>query len=317
MAAFVVRRLLWGVFLVFGVICITFFAVEAAPGNPFAHLESPKMTKADLEAIKEKWGYGEDKTAWDRFVIYLDHLREGDLGTSIATNRPVSDILRAAIPNTLKLTVAALLLDFAIGILIGVVSALRQNSVLDHVCTVGSLFVYSMPGFWLALMLALVFAVTLQWLPRSGLHDPGETGVLDYLEHLILPAFTLGVAAAASTARFQRSALLEVIRQDYIRTARAKGLEERQVIWKHAMRNALLPTITLFGLYLPFLFSGAIITESVFGWPGVGQRTIDAILKRDVQVVTAITIVTTTMVIVGSLVADILYAIVDPRVRLS
>jgi peptide/nickel transport system permease protein len=316
--AYIVRRLLWGVFLVFGVICITFFAVEAAPGNPFAHLESPKMTKEDLQAIKEKWGYGEDKTAWDRFIIYGQHLLyEGDLGTSIAKNRPVSEILKAAIPNTLKLTVAALLLDFAIGIVIGVISALRRNSVLDHVCTVGSLFVYSMPGFWLALMLALVFAVTLQWLPRSGLHDPGETGILDYLEHLILPAFTLGVAAAASTARFQRSALLEVIRQDYIRTARAKGLEERTVIWKHAMRNALLPTITLFGLYLPFLFSGAIITETIFGWPGVGQRTIEAIMMRDVPVVTAITIVTTTMVILGSLVADILYAIVDPRVRLS
>ncbi|MCZ6785703.1 MAG: ABC transporter permease, partial [Planctomycetota bacterium] len=153
--------------------------------------------------------------------------------------------------------------------------------------------------------------------PRHGIHSPGESGFLDYLKHLILPAFTLGIAAAAYTARFQRSALLEVIRQDYIRTARAKGLSETRVIWKHAMKNALLPTITLLGLYLPFLVSGAIITESIFAWPGMGQASIKAILDRDVQVVTAITIVSTSMVVLGSLVADILYAVVDPRVRLS
>jgi len=318
MFAFIVRRLVWGAFLVVGVICLTFFAVEAAPGNPFAHLESPKMTKDDLRRIKEKWGYGEDKTSFYRFKKYAHHLvLEGDLGTSIAENRPVAQILRDAIPNTLKLTIAALILDFSVGILLGVLSALRANSLLDHACTLGSLFLYSMPGFWLALMLALIFAVNLQWLPRSGIHSPGETGILDYLRHLTLPAFTLGVAAAASTARFQRSALLEVIRQDYIRTARAKGLDERTVVWKHAMRNALMPTITLFGLYLPFLFSGAIIVESIFGWPGMGSVVLDSINKRDVPVVTAVAIVGTTMVIVGSMVADILYAVVDPRVRVK
>ena len=316
MLAFVVRRLVWGVFLVFGVVCITFFAVEAAPGNPFAHLESPKMTKADLERIRVKWGY--DKSVGHRFNLYVKNLvLEGDLGTSIAENRQVSDMLADAIPNTLQLTIAALILDFAIGILIGVVSALRQYSKLDHACTLGSLFVYSMPSFWLALMLALVFAVNLKWLPRSGIHDAGVTGVLDYLEHLILPAFALGVAAAASTARFQRSALLEVIRQDYIRTARAKGLTERRVVWKHAMRNALLPTITLFGLYLPFLFSGAIIIEKIFGWPGMGSLALEAIMRRDVPVVTAVTIVAASMVVLGSLIADILYAVVDPRVRVQ
>ena len=199
----------------------------------------------------------------------------------------------------------------------GVVSALRQHSKLDHSLTIGSLFLYSMPSFWLSLMLALVFAVKLQWLPRYGIHDPDETGFWDYLEHLILPAFGLGIASAAATARYQRSALLEVIRQDYVRTARAKGLSERSVIWKHAMKNALLPTITLLGLWLPFLVGGAIITEYIFAWPGMGSVAIDAISKRDVPVVTAVTIVSTIMVVAGSLIADILYAVVDPRVRLS
>lgn len=318
MFAYVVRRLLWGVFLVVGVISLTFFAVEAAPGNPFAHLESPKMSRPDLEGIKAKWGYGPDTSAFERFGKYVKHLVfEQDLGVSIAQNRPVGQILAAAIPNTLKLTIAALFLDFAIGIALGVVAALRRNSILDHVTTVGSLFLYSMPGFWLALMLALVFAVELQVLPRSGIHEPGETGLVDYLEHLLLPAFSLGVTAAASTARFQRSALLEVVGQDYIRTARAKGLPESRVIAKHAMKNALLPTITLLGLGLPSLVSGAIIIETIFGWPGMGLVAIDAIGKRDVPVVVAVTIVATTMVILGSLLADILYAVVDPRVRLG
>ena len=316
MLAFIVRRLAWGFFIVAGVIIITFFAVEAAPGDPFARLESPKMTKDALDAIKKKWGY--DKKPLERFGIYVKRLvTEGDLGDSIAQNRPVSHILKDALPNTLKLTLAALALQLILGIFIGVVQAFKQHSRTDQVFTFGSLFLYSMPGFWLALMLALIFAVKLGWLPRHGIHSPGESGFLDYLKHLILPAFTLGIAAAAYTARFQRSALLEVIRQDYIRTARAKGLSETRVIWKHAMKNALLPTITLLGLYLPFLVSGAIITESIFAWPGMGQASIKAILDRDVQVVTAITIVSTSMVVLGSLVADILYAVVDPRVRLS
>ncbi|MCZ6572856.1 MAG: ABC transporter permease [Planctomycetota bacterium] len=318
MFAFVVRRLIWGVFIVLGVIVLAFFAVEAAPGDPFAHLESPKMTKEDLALIKEKWGYGPDKTTMDRFGIYIKRLvLEQDLGDSIAQGRPVSQILSTAIPNTLKLTVAALILDLLLGISLGVIQAFKQHSWLDRIGTFGSLFLYSMPGFWLALMLALIFAVTLGWLPRHGINSPGESGFGDYLKHLILPAFTLGVAAAAYTARFQRSALLEVIRQDYIRTARAKGLSETKVIWKHAMKNALLPTITLFGLYLPFLMSGTIIIESIFAWPGMGLASIQAINARDPQVVTAITIVATTMVVLGSLIADILYAVVDPRVRLS
>jgi peptide/nickel transport system permease protein len=316
--AFVVRRLLWGAFIVFGVITITFFAVEAVPGDPFSGIQSPKMTPEAIEAYKASRGYGKGSTALSRYRDYLGALfLRGDLGKSIAQNRPVTDMLADAIPNTLKLTLAALFLDMALGILFGVISALRQHSRLDNAITLGSLFLYSMPGFWLSLMLALVFAVKLGWFPRHGIHSPGGGGFLDYLHHLAMPSVALGVAAAASTARFQRSALLEVIRQDYIRTARAKGLPERTVIWKHAMRNALLPTITLLGLYLPFLFSGAIITESIFAWPGMGSMTIEAIHNRDVEVVSAVTIVGTTMVLAGSLLADALYAVADPRVRLS
>lgn len=318
MLAYVVRRLLWGVFIVFGVITITFMAVELAPGNPFSGLQSPKMTPEAIERLAKSWGYGTDDTAWTRYKIYMRELvLHANPGTSISENRPVSQLLASAIPNTLWLTMAALVLDLSLGILIGVISALRQHSRLDNALTVGSLFLYSMPGFWLSLVLAMVFAVKLGWFPRQGMHRPESGSFFDLLHHLALPCVTLGIAAAASTARFQRSALLEVIRQDYIRTARAKGLSERSVIWKHAMRNALLPTITLLGLYLPFLFGGAIITEGIFAWPGMGSLTINAIRQQDMPVVMAVTVVDTSMVVIGSLLADILYAIVDPRVRYS
>ncbi|MGH7162540.1 MAG: ABC transporter permease [Planctomycetota bacterium] len=317
MLAYVVRRLLWGVFIVFGVISIAFAAVEAVPGDPFSAMQSPKMTAEDLARHKASWGYGPDKTGWDRFGIYLKRLARGDLGTSVQENRPVSQMLAGAIPNTLKLAVAALVLEFVLGVFLGVLAALRHQSWIDHLFTLFSLFFYSMPGFWLALMLTLVFSVHLGWLPRHGIQSPGESGLVDYLKHLVLPCATLVATSAAYTARFQRSALLEVIRQDFVRTARAKGLSERAVVWKHAMRNALLPTITLLGLSLPFLVGGAVITEYIFGWPGMGQLTIKAIADRDVTVVMAVTIVGTTMVLLGSLLADILYAIADPRVRLA
>lgn len=240
-----------------------------------------------------------------------------DLGTSILNKEPVVSYLASPLLNTLLLTVAAIFLDFLLGIVIGVLSAIRQNTRLDHAITVGALFIYSMPGFWLALMLVLLFAVKLRWLPAEGMHDVGETGLLDLLEHMILPTFVLGIGAAAATARYQRSSLLEVLGQDYIRTARAKGLDENTVIWKHAMRNALIPIITLFGLSLPFLVSGAVIVETIFSWPGMGSEAIKAIRGRDVFVVSGITLIGTTMVILGNLLADVLYAVVDPRVRLE
>ncbi|MBI4563987.1 MAG: ABC transporter permease [Planctomycetes bacterium] len=240
-----------------------------------------------------------------------------DLGTSILNKQPVVSYLARPLFNTALLAVAALFLDFLIGILIGVLSAVRQNTKLDHAVTVGALFVYSMPGFWLGLMLMLLFAVHLKWLPAEGMHGVGERGLLDLLEHMVLPALVLGIGPAAATARFQRSALLEVIHQDYVRTAQAKGLPWRTVIWKHAMRNALLPVITLFGLSLPFLVSGSVIIETIFSWPGMGREAIQAIRGRDVFVLSGITFIATSMVVVGNMVADILYAVADPRLRLE
>jgi peptide/nickel transport system permease protein len=318
---YVVRRLLWGLVIVWGVYTLAFLVVEAAPGDPFTGLESPKMKPEDFQRIRHAWGY--DRPMGERYWIQLKRLGHGDLGTSVVQKRPVLDLLAEAIPKTLVLTGLALVLEFGLGVALGILSAVRKGTKLDEGLTVGSLFLYSMPGFWLAEMLVLVLAVKLGWLPSSGMHtenDPNTGflhGLLDVGKHLVMPAFVLGVTGAAGIARFQRSAMLEVIRQDYVRTARAKGLDERSVVGRHALRNALIPVVTLLGMSLPGLVSGAVITESIFAWPGMGQQVIQAIPARDIQVVTGFTLVASIMVVVGNLLADVLYAVVDPRVRLS
>jgi peptide/nickel transport system permease protein len=240
-----------------------------------------------------------------------------DLGISILNRVPVVEYLKLPLLNTLILATGALLVQFLLGVFLGVWSAVRRGTLLDGGVTLTSFFFYSMPSFWLAVMLQLLFAVKLGWLPVAGMHSEGESGLGDLLEHLIMPVFVLGIGGAAATARYQRSAMLEVLGQDYVRTARAKGMPERTVIWRHALRNALLPAITLLGLSLPFLVSGTVIIEQIFSWPGMGREAITAISGRDVFVVTGITLFATGMVVVGSLIADVLYALVDPRVRLQ
>jgi peptide/nickel transport system permease protein len=341
---YVVRRLLWGLLIVWGVYTLSFVVVEAAPGDPFAGIESPKMKEADFQRIREKWGYSrsvvdrvevapgrfEERERYEPVPVTTRYLKqlgnlvlEGNLGTSIVQKRPVLHMLGDAIPKTLVLTVTALLLEMVLGVALGILSAVRKGTKVDEGLTVGTLFVYSMPGFWLAEMLVLVLAVKGGWLPSSGMHTENVTqpgfwaDVYDVGKHLVMPAFVLGVTGAAGIARFQRSAMLEVIRQDYVRTARAKGLDERTVIVKHALRNALIPVITLLGLSLPFLVSGAVITETIFAWPGMGQQVVAAIPARDIQVITGFTLVASVMVLIGNLLADVLYALTDPRVRLS
>ena len=256
----------------------------------------------------------------DELIVEATPLGEGgltfDLGTSIEHNKNVVSYLAPMLWNTLKLASFALVLNFIIGISLGVFSAVRKDSFADNSIMVGAFFLYSMPGFWLAVMLQLVLAVHLGWLPQGRMAADGA-GFFESLQHYIMPVFVLGVAGAAGTARYQRSAMLEVMDQDFVRTARAKGLDERTVIGKHVLRNSLLPVITLLGLSLPFLVSGAVITEAIFTWPGIGSAAIAAIKSHDVFIVTAVTLLATVMVVVGNLVADILYAVADPRVRLS
>jgi peptide/nickel transport system permease protein len=325
MGPFVLRRLLGAIPLLVGIATIIFFVLHLAPGDPTTFYFNPNVPPEIIEQLRRNLGL--DQPLHIQYVRWLTSFFTGDFGYSFAQSRPVRDILLEALPNTLMLTGTALVLVFLIGILIGVLQAVRQYSIFDSASSVISLFFYSMPSFWLALMLMLVFSLKAhQWgwpiaLPPTGITSVDyefmttTERIWDRISHLILPVGTLTLALAAGVARYTRGQMLEVIRQDYIRTARAKGLPERQVIMKHALRNSMLPVITLLGLYLPFLFSGAVFIEVIFAWPGMGRIIVDAIFARDYPLVMATSFVFAVIVVLGNLLADVLYAVADPRIR--
>jgi peptide/nickel transport system permease protein len=326
MTAYVVRRLLGAVPLVLGIATIVFFVLHFAPGDPVSLYSGPGVSAESLEQMRKNMGL--DRPVHERYLRWMGAMLRGDFGVSLSRNQPVRDVIRQILPNTLLLSGCALLLAFGVGLLIGVVQAVRQNTLTDSLLSVAALFFYSMPSFWLALMLILVFSLYARtvwgwpiWFPASGMTSvdhafmsPMEQ-LRDRLTHLVLPTVSLAVALAAGIARYTRGSMLEVIRQDYIRTARAKGLAEPAVIFRHALRNALIPVVTLLGLYLPVLFSGAVVIETVFAWPGMGKLMVDSIFQRDYPVVMAGAFVFAVMVVLGNLLADILYSVVDPRIR--
>lgn len=313
------RRAAQAALIVFIVASLTFVLIHAAPGDPFSSLRESGRASPQVIAVLQR-RYGLDQPLTVQYVKYIRNLARGDLGESLSKAKPVWVALREQLPNTLILAFAALVIDFGIGIAVGAWQGTRAGSIGDRVISTASLTLYSVPVFWLGMVAILVFAEWLDWLPPGNAVDAmyytftplGK--IVDRLEHLILPALTLGLIGAAATARFQRAALLEVVRQDFVRTARAKGLSERRVLW-HALRNALLPAITLLGLALPFLLSGVVLVEYVFSWPGIGLLSKNALDQRDYPLVTGAAILTATMVTAGSVVADILYHVVDPRTR--
>lgn len=325
MGAYILRRLLGAIPLLIGIATLIFFVLNLAPGDPTAFYFSPNMPPAIMEQLRQNLGL--DAPVHVRYVKWLVAFAQGDFGYSFAQSRPVIDILKEVIPNTLMLCAGAIVLVFVIGIILGMLQAVRQHSLFDSSSSVIALFFYSMPSFWLALMLMLVFSLkAFQWgwpiaLPPTGItsvdYEFLSTGgkVIDRIKHLILPVGTLTLALAAGVARYTRGQMLEVVRQDYIRTARAKGLPERTVIMKHALRNSLIPVITLLGLYLPLLFSGTVFIETIFAWPGMGRTIMDAIFQRDYPLVMATSFIFAVMVVLGNLLADILYAVADPRIR--
>jgi peptide/nickel transport system permease protein len=307
--------------IVFLVTTLTFVLIHVAPGSPFTALgETSRVSQETIQRLERSFGF--DRSLPEQYVRYLGNVARGDFGYSFTEHRPVRDAFIERVPNTLLLAGAGLVIMFALGIAVGAAQGARPGSRADDFLSLITLAVYSMPIFWLGLMALLLFGLVLHWLPVGGTHDPviyEQLGILgkvgDRLRHLLLPAITLGLIGAATTARYQRAAMLDVIRQDFVRTARAKGLAERSVLFKHALRNALLPTITLFGLAFPLLLSGAVLVESVFAWPGLGKLAVDAIGRRDYFVVTGAGIVTASMVVLGNVLADVLYRKVDPRTR--
>jgi peptide/nickel transport system permease protein len=319
MWTYILKRILIAIPLIIGLATITFFIIHLAPGDPMALYRNPEISPEVMELMRKNLGL--DQPLHIQYVKWLTSMARGNFGVSFTAHRPVADILLETIPNTLQLTFLALLLNLIVGIVIGVIAAIKQYTALDHAITVSALFIYSMPSFWLGLMLILLFSLLLGWLPASQMQSINSDlfgfwhRLGDRITHLIMPVFVLGIATAAGTARFMRGSLLEVIRQDFIRTARAKGLTERKVIFKHGLRNALIPIVTLTGLSLPFLLGGSVITETIFAWPGMGRVAITAIFARDYPVVLAANLIAAVMVVLGSLMADITYSFLDPRIR--
>ncbi len=319
MIRFLVRRTVYAAVLVFVTLTATFFIIRLAPGDPLNRYYSPDIDPQVMTTVRRQLGL--DQPLAVQYAKTLGSFVRGDFGVSIHQRRPVSQILRETIPRTLQLTSCALLLQILLGMGLGILSATRRAGSLSVSASVVFLILYSLPSFYLAFLLISLFALELQWLPVAGMfsvHDQADTLLQligDRLRHMILPVAVLGVGSAAALARYARGSLLEVLHEEYIRTARAKGLSERRVVLRHALKNAAPQLMTVFGMSVPFLLAGSVVIEKVFGWPGMGALMVDAIFARDYPVVLAINFVAAVMVILGNLLADASYMWADPRIR--
>ncbi len=317
MAQYLFRRLLYTLITLIGISILSWLIITQAPGSPIALTLDPKVSPKIIEQMEKN--YDLDKPVYQQYFLWLKRLFSGNL-YSFKDGRPVMKKIGERIWNTLLLNLVAILIIFSLAIPLGIFSAKRQYSFLDNLGTFGAYLGISIPSFWLAYLLILG-TVKLFGYPVLGMRSfvtedfTGAEVILDRLWHLMLPSIILAIGGIAALSRYTRSSMLEVIRQDYVRTAKAKGLPEETVYYKHALRNALLPIITLFGFLIPGLIGGSIIMETVFAWPGIGRLAYQAVLARDYPVVMTINTITAVLVLIGNFVADILYGIADPRIR--
>ncbi len=332
---YILRRLLLLIPVLLGTVTITFFLIYLVPSNPARLIAGPRATGEQLEKIRLELGL--DEPIYIRYFKYLGRLLKGDLGRSILTRRPVLDDLLTFFPATLELTLVSMLIMVPLGIFFGVLSAVKRNSALDHIIRVFALSGVSMPVYWFGLILLLVFYFKLGIFPGPGRLDPHIvppptiTGLyiidsllagrwdafINSIEHIILPAVTLAYATTGMTARITRSSMLEVIGAEYIRAAKAKGLSPREIILKHALRNALIAPVTFIGYEFGYLLAGAVLTETIFGWPGLGRYAVEAMTNVDFPAVLGVVILTTFVYVIVNLIVDIAYVIIDPRIRLG
>lgn len=295
--------------------------MHLAPGDPTALFVDPSVKPEELLRVRANWGL--DKPIIVQYFFWLKNAVIGDFGTAYLINRPVISVIAERIPNTLLLMGPAFILTLLISIPLGVISAVKKNKWFDHVVTFISFTAMSIPSFWLALMLMLLFSITLNILPSSGMFDPMmrsdsiAVNCFDLLRHMALPVLTMVILSLAGITRYVRGSMLEVLGQNYIRAARAKGLPEKAVLFKHALKNALLPLITILGMSLPDLFGGAFIIETIFAWPGMGRLGVTSIFSRNYPVIMGIIMVSSVLILLGNLLADICYSIADPRVRIE
>ena len=319
MPGFLLRRLAASLLLLLLVLTLAFFFLHLLPGDPVHLFEGQRLTLAQQRNMERI--YGLDRPLPEQYLAWISSVARWDWGTSLSQQRPVSTVLREALPATADLALAALAVEYALALLLGIASPRRRGSALDHAVRVVTLLLYSQPVFWLGLMAILLFSYVWPVLPAGHMRSVDADlmspvgRLLDLARHLLLPALVIGLSTTGGTARYLRASLIEVMSQDYIRTARAKGLSERRVVWVHGLRNAVVPLIQVFAISLPLLLSGALIVEVVFSWPGLGRLTFLAISTRDYPLILGSTALSATLVILGNLVADVLHALVDPRVR--
>jgi ABC-type dipeptide/oligopeptide/nickel transport system permease component len=311
--AYALRRLLLAVPVLFGVSVLVFAVLHLAPGDPAAIMLGAQSTKEDVERLRRDLGL--DQPLVVQYLHWIGQVARGDLGRSIPLGRAVLPEVLLRFKATLLLTAGALVIAIFLGLVAGIVSAVKQYSWLDRMSMGVAVTGVSLPVFWTGIMLIIVFALQLRWFPSSGMSSPYGSGPADVLWHLVLPAVTLGTASAAALARLTRSSVLEIIRQDYVRSARAKGLAERAVIARHVLKNAVNPIITVLGVQVGFLLGGAILTETVFSWPGLGSMMVRAIQARDYPLVQGGVLLIATTFVVVNLIVDLLYAVFDPRIR--
>jgi ABC-type dipeptide/oligopeptide/nickel transport system permease component len=323
---FIARRLLGMIPLLFGVSLVIFVILRLIPGDPVVIMIGAENASPE-EVARLRHVLGLDQALPVQYVKFLGRVVRGDLGMSISSDEPVTRLILERLPATIELTFAAMTVALAIAIPAGVISAIRKYSAVDTAGTVAALLGVSMPNFWLGVMLIFLFALRLGWLPASGRGDPVVAGVWTLMAtgnpaalggavtHLILPAVTLGAALAAVTTRLTRSSMLEVIAQDFVRTARAKGLPGWRIVFHHALRNALIPVVTVIGLEFGALLGGAVITETIFAWPGIGRLAIRSIVQRDFPVVQGVVLMIAVVRICANLAVDVVYAVIDPRIR--
>jgi peptide/nickel transport system permease protein len=320
MTRFVIERVISSLLLLIAALTCIFFFIHLAPGDPIELFLGQDSTEGQRQIIESQLGL--DLPLYKQFYIWITGvLLRGDFGQSLRTGQPVLSELIDVIPNTLLLTVSSFFIHLIIAIPLGVWMANKVGSIVERFVMSAGLVLYSLPSFWLGLMLILLFCRILGWFPSGGIgpidseYMSSGQQFINTLKHLILPVFVLGVASAIGTARYVRSTLLEVIQKDFIIAARARGLSNNRILWNHAFRNSLLPLITIIGLNIPFLLGGAVITETVFSWPGMGRLAVEAIFTRDYPIIMGTVAVSATMVIFGNTIADLSYGLVDPRTR--
>ena len=304
MLNYLIKRLISTIPVLIGISLLLFFMLRLLPGDPAQVLAGQMATPAEIENIRQQLGL--DRPIYEQYAAYLSRLARFDLGRSARTQNPVLDEIWARLPNTLLLAVVAITLACLFGIPAGIISAVRPYSWIDYLVTISALFGMSMPVFWLGLMLVVVFSIILKWLPAGG------TGSW---QHVVLPSITLAAFVVAFIARMTRSTMIETLSQDFTTTARSKGLQERVVVIKHALKNAMIPIITVVGLQFGLLLGGAVLTETVFAWPGLGRLIVDSILARDYPVIQGAILIFGLLYIMVNLVVDMIYALVDPRIR--